>query len=433
MGWNIKQYKITGRLLRPYQREILDALVVGGKQHVFMCVGRRSGKSFLNLYIANYMICNHWDEIYHVIIFCKEKGQARSIFSKNVMDNGRSLFNILHPSAVYSQYTSEITYGNGSTISFAGSDNMETERGKRGRLLILDEYATYKYPIEAFYPFLQDQRTDNIIVSSTPRGKNHFYDLKLYAEGHPLWYVMHKSSVELGLITQEEVEALPGDKNFIAQEYYASFEASNAGAIYSAPSTLKKIEIIPNMPIYCGVDLGRMSDATAFVFCQVLDDKLHIIMTIEYEGIIFGEVISDIKYRLKGLNINYSGVQFFLPHDGEIRNEITGLSRIDMMRQCGFRCSMSSMKSILEGIDLVRGIWHNIYWCESNSFNGIESIKQYVRGIDGKPDTSKSMHKYTNTADALRYLVIGLEGMRLIKSWKERVDITITKYERFNR
>jgi hypothetical protein len=429
----VSQYKITGKILRPYQREILDALSNGDKQHVFLCVGRRSGKSFLNFYISNYMICKHWDEIYHVIIFCKEKAQSKRVFSKNVMDNGRGLFSILHPEAKYNKYDAEIVYPNGSIISFAGSDNMETERGGRARLLILDEYATYKYPIEAFIPFLQDERRDHILVSSTPRGKNHFYDLKLYAEKKDNWFVMHKSSVELGLITQEEVDNLPGDKNFIAQEYLASFEASNAGSIYPTPVVVPLMNIIPNLPIYCGVDLGRMHDATAFVFCQVIDEEIRIILTKEYTNMIFNEVIADVKYSLQQLNINFNIVQYFLPHDGQIRNEITGLSRMDMFRQYGFNCQMSPFKSILEGIDLVRSIWYNIKWYEVNAFEGIENIKQYVIGIDGKPDDTKAMHKYTNTADALRYLVMGLESKRLIKSWKDRIDITINKYERFNR
>ncbi|MBL0333754.1 MAG: hypothetical protein IPP65_13230 [Chlorobi bacterium] len=420
-------------MLRDYQLEVVKTILHKKKQHAFLCLPRRSGKSFLNLYIANASICINYDKIFHVIIFCKEKGQARAIFSKNVMDNGKSLFNILHPKAVYSPYTSEITYPNGSTISFAGSDNMETERGKRGSLLILDEYATYKYPIEAFYPFLQDQRKDTIIVSSTPRGKNHYYDLKLYAEKNDNWFVTHKSVVDLELMTQKEVDDLPGDKNFIAQEYMSSFESSNAGAIYPTPCVQQNIEIQHNLPIYCGIDLGRMHDATAFVFCQVINEKIFIVYAKEYEGEIFGNIIADLKYNLKLLGIDYQNVQYFLPHDSEIRNEITGLSRTDMFRQYGFNCSMSPMKSVLEGIDLVRSVWTNIVWCETKSFDAIESIKKYVRGIDGKPDTSKSLHKFTNTADGLRYLMVKLENNRIIKSWKERIDITINKYKRYHR
>ena len=89
--------------------------------------------------------------------------------------------------------------------------------------------------------------------------------------------------------------------------------------------------------------------------------------------------------------------------------------------------------SVLEGIDLVRSVWGNIIWCETKSFDAIENIKKYVRGRDGKPDTSKSLHKFTNTADALRYLMVRLEIDRVIKSWKERIDITIKKYNRFHR
>lgn len=424
-------YKITGKMLRPYQLDIIKSLQT--HQHIFLCLGRRSGKSLIAIYLANLQICKHWHEIFHVIIFSKEKAQARATYAKNVLDDGTSLFKILHPSAKYNHYMSEITYANGSTISFSGASVLEAERGKRCRLLILDEFASYGIGIEHFYPFLQQPERDTIVVTSTPRGFNEFYDLKIHAENNPKWFVMHKGSIELGLITEEQYNDMAGDRNFLAQEFKADFNSPNAGAIYSEPIIVDKHNIVQSIPIYCGVDLGKMSDATAFVFAQVVNNKIHIILCKEYLGMVVSDIVADIRYQLQLMNINISQVQFYLPHDSQIRSETTGLSRIDQLRQFGFKCQMSPFKSIMEGIDLTRSIWGDIIWSRETCIDAINNIKQYVRGVDDKPNTAKSVHKYTNTPDALRYLTMALEQGRLVKSWRERVDTQILKYNKFER
>lgn len=414
--------------------DFVRAIYSGEKQHAYLVWGRRTGKSFAFLYLANLLICKHWNEIYNVIIFCELKSQSREIFSKNVTDDGQLLLSILPHGTVYSAYNSEIVYPNGSTISFAGVQNIDTERGKRGKTLMLDEFALYSHPIETFYPFLQDHKKSNIIVATTPRGKNHAYDLKLYAQEHKSWYFTELTSIDLGLLTMDEYNEMPGDKNFLAQEYLCSWDSANAGAIYSTPNV--KYGLLNNKnQVYCGVDLGRMSDATAFVFAQLDGMELKIIMTREYVGMLGTEVLLQVKSDLNKYGIDLNMVTFFLPHDGEIRNEVTGLSRIDMFRQFGLKCITSPMKGIMEGIDLVRSMWHNIVWDgdKDKSFNGIETIKQYVRGVDNRPDTSKSAHKFTHIPDGLRYLCVGLESKRLIQSWKERVDYVYTQYSRYSR
>jgi hypothetical protein len=412
------KYRITGKMLRHYQKPAIKQLLDGDKQHAYLCLPRRSGKTILGFYFANAKICKEYDKIIHIIIFAKEKAQCKEIYSRNLLENGTPLFGILPQTATYIPYASEIQYKNGSTIKFAGSDSMEALRGNRYDVIILDELATYKYSIETFFPFLRDIKRSTLVCISTLRGKNHYWELKKYAEQRKeKWIVEHENVFSLGIMTQEEYDDLPGEENFKRQEYLCDPDAAFIGAVYAAPN-FERIEFQHGQPVYAAVDIAELDDSTAFTFCQVVGNKVKVFEILEFKGVFVGDTVKEIFAMFQKYKITIPQVTFFLPHDANRANGIDGKTRKQFYQQYGFKCLEVPSKGLIDGIHLVRSFWHDIIFDTVNCVNGTERIKAYVSDEDGRPADSRGNHRNSHVPDSLRYLIIGLESKKIIKSWK---------------
>lgn len=422
-----QEYQITGNMLRDYQYPIARDLVNGKYKFYIGALPRKSGKSLLGFYVANACICLNKDRIQHWLICAKEKSQTNDIYADNILDVGKPLFSILPAGAKYSEYKSRIFYSNGSTIKFDGSDNIETIRGKRYDGIIGDEFATWNDGIfGALYPCLRDENSI-FMLYSTVRRRNHFWKKLQELEKNPLWLTQNTNVIELGLMTQEEFDNLPLDLNFKRQEYMNDPDSGDVGAIYSKPN-IGNIEILAAKTVYIGVDLGELDDATAFVGAQISNEKINIIFTLSYKGMVSGDVIAELKSEFNKMKININDVILYLPHDSQKRDHLSGLSREQHLRQEGFTCRMVPKKGLVDGIDLVRHYWYQIIFDEKRCEHGIEDIKAYVQDETGRPDTGKANHRYSHVPDGLRYLCIGFENYGIIEAWRLRVKNPMTKY-----
>ena len=418
-------YKISGKMLKSYQLSILKQLLYGEKQHFIGCLPRKGGKSVLSFYTANAFVCRSYPEIMHCIILAKEKAQVKEIYEKNLLENGKPLMSILPPSARYIPYQSEIVYANGSTIKFHGADDVENLRGGRYDMIIGDEMATWKKgAIDVLIPCLRDINKSVLFLISTVRGKNEYYQLMQRYKDHPKWIVLKETVFSLGIMTQQEYDEYPMEENMKRQELLNDVDSAFIGAIYAKPNTANNI-YIKGYEVYISVDLGDSDDATAILFCQVVNNKINIFHSVEYISENTDEEIADILRILREYGISLSQCIMFLPHDGNRINKLDGRSRKSHYSQVGFECrTVPNCKvGVMDGIQMVRYAWINIIFDEvgCGGMNGsIERIKSYVKDDNDRPKHDKSSH----IADALRYLIIGLEAEMIITSWRGRSQIS---------
>jgi predicted phage terminase large subunit-like protein len=119
---------------------------------------------------------------------------------------------------------------NGSRISLKGGDRPDTMRGVSLEYLVLDEYADVKQQVfeEILRPALADRKGDCLFIG-TPKGRNHFYDLFVYAtkgedESFEGW---HFTSYDNETLDPSEIELAKKSMSSHAfrQEFMSSFEA----------------------------------------------------------------------------------------------------------------------------------------------------------------------------------------------------------------
>lgn len=150
---------------------------------------------------------------------------------------------------------------NGSTIQFFSAERYDNIRGFTFDYLVCDEFAFMAE--QAWSEVLRATvlvKGKKVLLISTPKGKNHFYNL-FNLDGTNHQYKSFKMTSYDGLATKEEIDGarftLP--ENVFKQEYLAEFVDNGSGVftnltINDQPSGSSKY--------YAGIDLGRADDYT---------------------------------------------------------------------------------------------------------------------------------------------------------------------------
>lgn len=407
---------LYNNLLRDYQRDIISPFLRGEKRHAFLILPRRTGKSVLAFYLVNSFLANQY-RLYgrrgrvNAGIFAMQDNQVRNIYIDNILSNGHNLLEIAKPISNFRENLLELQYHFGnkkddiiSKIKFKGTNKLDSLMGGGYKILVLDEFALQKDGRQVFdrlYPMIQ-QTNGHIIIVSTVRGRNHMYELYNELIDNPEWLVVKKSAIELGILTQDEYDAIPMNDNLKRQEYLCDWDSSNENAIYESPK-LGLPEYEHNNRIYISMDLG-MADGTVIWYSQYYNNNVYLLKSETYINKSISYINTCIENTLKSFNGN-NNFMIFLPHDSTHNEQVSGTNRFLVMRN-HFRNVQVVKKSndVLEDIDFVRAYWDNIIFHEYNCAREIEEIKKYTT----KEDTYKIDHKHSHAPDALRYLIIGL-------------------------
>ena len=190
-----------------------------------VAAGRRCGKSRLAawLLIVNALQANLPNS--HVFYVAPTQGQARDIMWKLLVELGAPVIASSHINNM------QITLINGATISLKGADRPDTMRGVSLKYLVLDEYADMRSEVfeEILRPALADQKGGCLFIG-TPKGRNHFYDLYMYAElageEDTTFVAYHYTSYDNETLDPEEINMAKKSMSTHAfqQEFMASFK-----------------------------------------------------------------------------------------------------------------------------------------------------------------------------------------------------------------
>tara|TARA_R110002167_G_scaffold189643_1_gene391832 strand:+ start:889 stop:2145 length:1257 start_codon:yes stop_codon:yes gene_type:complete len=204
--------------LLPWQQKVWDDT----SRFKVVAAGRRTGKSRLAAYLL--IFYGLQAKSGHVFYVAPTQGQARDIMWQSLLEVGHPVIKGSHINNL------QITLLNGATISLKGADRPETMRGVSLKYLVMDEYADMKPEVweQILRPALADQKGGALFIG-TPMGRNHFYDLYLYAgtEEDSTYEAWHFTSYDNPLLDPEEIDMAKKSMSSYAfrQEFMASFEA----------------------------------------------------------------------------------------------------------------------------------------------------------------------------------------------------------------
>lgn len=166
--------------LRPYQKRVLAKYTIHDK--IILMAPRQTGKTVMSfIYILHYAIFNNAKEI---AVLANKEPQAKEILDRIKFAYER--LPLWMQQGIKEWNKKSILLENDSKIAI-GTTGSSAIRGKSISLLYLDEFAHVpRHLIQEFmtavFPAISSAKTSKIIISSTPKGQNHFYHIWREAE-----------------------------------------------------------------------------------------------------------------------------------------------------------------------------------------------------------------------------------------------------------
>ena len=305
----------------------------------------------------------------------------------------------------------EIEILNGSLIKLHGPQSL---RGSGLDFVVLDEFAYMPADLwpEVVRPMLAD-REGRALISSTPLGFNHFYDLYRDAQPRPDWAVFHYATAQGGFVSANESALLRSsmDRRLYRQELEASFELQE-GRVYHAfsrDSNVTNVPLIPGLPLLVGMDFNV--NPMCAVVAQKAGEQCHVSAEIVLPNSNTFEMMDELLRRYPA----QKGVVHPDP-SGAARKTSSAVGQTDhaIIRQAGWQVYVMKPHQIVDRINAVNAMFHNA--------NGERRVfidhkcKHLIRGLDGLsfkegtkiPDKSLGFDHIT---DALGYLMMGVFPM----------------------
>lgn len=307
---------------------------------------------------------------------------------------------------------------NGSQIQIIGSDNFDnTLVGTNCVGMIFSEYAlqdprAWSYSI----PILKASNGWALFIS-TPRGKNHLWELYNVALHSPEWFCELLSVEDTGHIDlseiEKEIEEGQISRDLALQEFWCSFTLGVEGSYYAKAiddlrlrNQIAQVPWEPYFPVHTAWDLGY-NDPTCIIFFQVIGQVIRIVDY--YENNKKGLD----HYAKIVLEKPYTYGKHIAPFDIAVHDLSTGISRWKTMHDLGVSFIRYSEKQpgIEDGIEAVRRNLPKMWFDERNCVSLIKALENYRQEFDVKRKVYKGqpLHDWSShAADAMRYLCVSL-------------------------
>jgi hypothetical protein len=239
----------------PKQLEIHNALDTDIK-YCIVSIGRQFGKSMLG---ENQGIKWIFEEIgWKIGWISPTYKQAKKVFKEIIvaLDGCPHIKDINRGDLIVESVT-------GSSIQFYSAEAYDSIRGETFDALICDEFAFFKP--EAWNEVLKATvlvRGKKVLILSTPRGKNQFYQLFNLAEHNKNYISFKGTSYDNPFIDPEEIKEAQRNlpDHVFRQEYLAEFLDNGSSVFRNITECIGQSKA--NANLFAGVDLGRSDDYT---------------------------------------------------------------------------------------------------------------------------------------------------------------------------
>lgn len=400
---------------------ILKALDDGFKR-VLAILPRRAGKDITAL---NYVIRRMWDTpgVYYYIF--PTYSQAKKVIWDSMTNDGKRILDYFPEELVTQKNSQEMKIrmisqsGEESLFQLIGSDNYDSLMGTNPKGCVFSEYALQD-PLA--YQYIRPILTANggwALFISTPRGKNHLWQLAQLAEHSPDWFYYKLSVEDTQHIPIEEIEKEKREglmsEDMIQQEYYTSFEMGVEGAYYSKYIDQAKRESrVGDVPwengfaVHTAWDIG-VKDSTAIIFFQVIGQTVRIIDCYENskEGLEhYAEILQNKPY-VYGKHI--------APHDIRVTEWGSGMTRIEKAKQLGINFTVADQYEIPDGIEACRSLFGKLWIDAKKAQPLLKALENYRQEYDSKRKVyrTRPLHDWSSHfADSFRYLAVSLPKTR---------------------
>ena len=314
----------------------------------------------------------------------------------------------------------------GRRIQLYGSDNPESLRGQYFDGCILDEYGDQNPVIwtDIIRPALADRKGWTLFIG-TPKGHNHFKELRERAIKDEGWGLLEFKASETNVVDAQELHAarIEMGEDKYRQEFECSFDAAVEGSYYG--QIVNKLEDdnhiqgIPRDDICRTVtawDLG-MGDSTSIWVAQIAGSEIRLIDYYENHGV-------GLDNYVKWLRDNdFHKAEHILPHDVQVRELGTGKSRLEVLQDAGLEIRVAPRMSVDDGIQAVRRLLPRCWFNVPKVQIGLNCLRNYRRAYDEKRKIffERPLHDWSSHgSDAFRYLAIGLDEKA--STWGESIN-----------
>ena len=300
---------------------------------------------------------------------------------------------------------------NGSLLQMVGSDNVDSIMGTNPKIVVFSEYAMQSPQAWDYIRPILGANGGTAIFISTPRGKNHFYDMYNNIKDSSSWYVSRCSVDDTGIFTKEDIERehLEGmSEELIQQEYYVSFdkgvEGSYYGRILDKARNEGRICNVPweqRSPVNTAFDLG-FCDSTSIVFWQEIGGEFRIIDAYENHGESFAHYAKILQSKPYVYGTHY------FPHDGANSSLQTGRTMQDIAYEMGVKTTiLEREKDIQIGIEAVRSLLSMAFIDEIKCKYLLKCLENYQKKFNDKTQSYSEtpLHSWaSHMSDAVRMM-----------------------------
>jgi len=267
--------KIKGAILHNKQKEIFKDIINSNAKYFTINASRQSGKSYL---LAEFVRYFGLTESNKQIMYVTPTYSLGSVFFSNIVNSLRDIpvIQSINKSKL------SLTFNNNTAITFKSAERPDNIRGGSYDYVFLDEFSFFKEDAwTAIKPTILAKKYAKVIIVSTPKGKNLFYDLVKLGESNNVrykYYFMHYS--DNPYCDTEEVEdakkVLPD--NVYKQEYEAEF-IDDGGTVFKNISINQTVtkwsDPINGMKYFAGIDIGKV-DSTVLTIMDSNNNVVYI-------------------------------------------------------------------------------------------------------------------------------------------------------------
>jgi hypothetical protein len=401
--------------------EYMDGKIEGGGGRAVLVWHRRSGKDSSALNFTAVAAHARTGVYWHML---PTAAQARKAVWDGIDAQGRKVLDQVFPRPLRKATNvteMKIDLLCGSIWQCVGSDNYNSLVGANPVGVVFSEYCLAD---PAAWDYVRPILAENggwALFIFTPRGRNHGHALLEMAKRNPAWFAQVLSVddtrradgtpvIPPAAIAEDRAAGMA--EEMIRQEYWCSFDAGLVGAYYGKPMEMarsqKRIGSVPwepTLPVETWWDLG-VGDSTAIWFAQRVGREVRLIDYLEASG-------EGLPYYAKELNAKpYVYGRHIAPHDIEVRELGSGVSRRETAAKLGIRFDVAPSQSLEDGIEAVRAMLPRCWFDEAKCARGIEALSQYRREWNEKTRDFKNapLHDWTSHgADAFRYGAVSRE------------------------
>jgi hypothetical protein len=316
----------------------------------------------------------------------------------------------------------------GRRIQLYGSDNPDSLRGQYFDGVIIDEVGDQNPKIwtDIVRPALTDRKGWCLFIG-TPKGHNHFKELRDRAEKEDGWGLLEFKASETGVVDEVELKAARNEmgEDKYRQEFECSFDAAVEGSYYGTIlnelEDKKHMQEIPREELsrtFTAWDLG-MGDSTSIWVAQLVGTEVRLLDYYENHGVGLDHYVKWIKDN------DYLKAEHILPHDVRVRELGTGKSRMEMLEEAGLEVKIAPRMGLDDGIQAVRRLLPRCWFNVTKVQTGLNCLRNYRRDYDEKRKIffERPLHDWSSHgSDSFRYLALGLDEGH--STWSKPINQT---------